>query len=197
MDNKILYEETIDVLLDLLKGTITDFSAAHETAHEYYNSKPLFSITSSKLALLKNISYFSNYQIRNEIASLCCKLYPQKSLVKWEGESVGNVDFVGIQNGVKTGYRVSMAEEYMPDMEDMKKAGIEKFVIIVLNNALFNLPPNSMKYRAYEDKSRIRNITLEEYFELVCPGEYKVFQEYIGRFNYEAEILLPSGISVE
>ena len=128
MDNKILYEETIDVLLDLLKGTITDFSAAHETACEYYNSQPLFSITSSKLALLKNISYFSNYQIRNEIANLCCKLYPQNSLVKWEGASVGNVDFVGIQNGVKTGYRISMAEEYMPDMEDMKKAGIEKLV---------------------------------------------------------------------
>ena len=183
------------MLLDLLKVTISDFFAAHETACEYFNSQPLFSITSSKLALLKNISHSSNYQIRNEIAVLCYKLYPKNNLIKWSGDSLRNVDFIGMHNGVKTGYRVSMTEEHMPDMEDIKKAGIDKFVIIVLKSSLFNLPPNSMKYRVYEDKSRIRNITLEEYFDFVCPGEYKVFQEYIGRFNYEAETLLGLTIS--
>lgn len=195
MDKKILYEETINVLLDLLKDTITSFSAAHDTACGYYHSQPLFSITSSKLALLKNISHFSNYQVRNEIAALCCELYPEDNLEKCAEGTVKNVDFIGMRDGVKTGYRVSMVEEHMPDMVDAKKFGIEKLVVIVLKSGLFNLPPNNAIYRAYEDKNRIVNITLEEYFESVAPGEYEVFQEYIGRFNYEAETLLGLTIS--
>lgn len=195
MDKKCLYEETINVLLDLLKGTITDFSAAHDTACEHYHSQPLFSITSSKLALLKNISHFSNYQVRNEMADLCCKLYPADRLEKDTEFAVKNVDFIGMCDGIKTGYCVSMVEEYMPDIADAKKSGIEKLVVIVLKSGLFNLPPNNTKYRAYEYKNIIQNITLEEYFDSITPGEYEVFQEYIGRFNYEAEILLGLTIS--
>jgi len=195
MNKKCLYEETINVLLDLLKNTITNFSAAHDTASEYYHSQPLFSITSSKLALLKNISHFSNYQVRNEMANLCCKLYPTDKLEKNAECTVKNVDFIGMCDGVKTGYCVSMVEEYMPDMVEAKRIGIEKMVIIVLKSGLFNLPPNNTKYRAYEYKNKIQNITLKEYFDSVAPGEYDVFQEYIGRFNYEAEILLGLTIS--
>ena len=156
MDKKCLYEETINVLLDLLKDTITSFSAAHDTACEYYHSQPLFSITSSKLALLKNISHFSNYQVRNGMADLCCKLYPVDKLEKGTECTIKNVDFIGICDGIKTGYYVSMVEEYMPDMTDAKKSGIEKLVIIVLTSGLFNLPPNNTKYRAYEYKNEIQ-----------------------------------------
>lgn len=195
MDNKVLYEETINTLLNLLKKTASNFSAAYETAYGYYNAQPLFSITSPKLALLKKVSYFSNYQIRNEMANLCYRLYTENSSNECINTSVKNVDFIGICKGVKTGYYVSMNEEYMPDLEEAKKSGIEKVVIIVLNNSLFNLSPASYEYREYKDKNMIKNITLEDYLQFLCPGEYEVFQEYIGRFNYEAEMLLGLTVS--
>lgn len=190
MDNKVLYEETVGVLLSLLRETIDEFTKAYDVTYGYYDSHPLFSITSPKLKLMKAISHFSNYQVRNEIAKLCKKIHHIDESESDLKSPIKNIDFYRTIEDKKVGYYVSMNEEYMPDFDEARAHGIEKLVIIVLKNKTLFFPPNSTKYRNYADKHRIQNISLEEYFENQCPGEYEVFQEYIGRFNYEAEIML-------
>lgn len=195
MENKILFEQTTKILIDSLNDTIRNFEKAYNVAYEYYQSQPLFSITSYKLDFLEDISYFCNYRVRNEIALMCKKLYQQNKNSLFEATPINNIDFIEICDGKKIGYYVSLKEEYMPDLEEAKNAYIEKIIIVVLKSNLLNLPPKFKKYQDYDDKNMIKNITLKDFFEYVCPGEYEVFESYIGRFNYEAEVMLGLTIS--
>lgn len=83
-----------------------------------------------------------------------------------------------------------MQEQNMPDLTQSVATGLSKHVVIVPKSNLINLPNNSHKYQAYPYKKLTHCITLEEFFNCIAPGEYEVFQEYIGRFNYDAEIML-------
>lgn len=194
MDNRFLYEETVCILLSELDKTINDLTQSYDILVNDYTSQPLFSITSPKLALLKVVSDFNNYCVRNEMAHLCEKIHRIDSSTDSK-HNFKNIDFYRTVNGKEIGYYVSMHEEYILDIEDAKAAGIEEFVVIVLKSNILDLPPNTSNYRNYVDKHRISNISLDEYFESQCPGEYEILQEYIGRFNYEAEIKLGLTVS--
>lgn len=186
MEHEFLFEQTANILIDALEEIIDNFTESYNIAHEHYQVQPLFSITSPKLDLLNQVSYFINYRVRNEIALLCKELCE----ITEDSKSIKNIDFYQTIDKKKIGYFVSFTEKYMLDLEEAKNFGIEKVVVIVLNSNLFNLPPNSHKYRNYPDKHKIKNISLKDFFEIVCPGEYTVFEEYIARFNCEAEIML-------
>lgn len=189
MSTKDLYLETVDWLKDTLQQTISNFSDAYDTAFNYYNSQPLFSITSRELALLKQVDHYSNYQIRNALARLC------KQLAVMYGFSVADstessVDFYILSDEEKIGYYISMQEQNMPDLTQAVAVGLSKHIIVVPKSNLINLPNNSHKYRAYPHKQLTHCITLEEFFNRIAPGEFEVFKEHIGRFNYDAEIML-------
>lgn len=195
MENRMLFEQTTKILLDSLNETIKNFTKAYDVAYDDYQVEPLFSITSSKLELLKSISHFCNYQVRNEIALMCKKLHKNNRNSLFETTPIKNIDFIEICDRKKIGYFVSLTEEYKIDLEEAKNVGIEKVVIIVLKSNLYNLPPKSKAYQNYNYKNMIKNITLRDYFENICPGEYEIFEAYIGKFNYEAEIMLGLTIS--
>jgi hypothetical protein len=184
--NEFLFEQTTKNLIDLLKDTIKNFTESYNTAHGHYQVQPLFTIISPKLELLKSISKFCNYQVRNEMVSLCKELCNAIA----DSKPIKSIDFYEFRDKKKIGYYVSFNEEYMLDLEEAKNSGIKEVRVIVLKSNLFNLPPNSQKYRNYSDKALIKNISLQDFFESVCPGEYAIFEEYIGRFNYEAELML-------
>ncbi len=189
MSTKELYQETIDWMKDSLQHTISSFSGAFDAAFNYYNSQPLFSITSRELALLKQVDHYSNYQIRNALARLC------KQLAVEFGYQVADsaepaVDFYILSDGEKIGYYISMQEQNMPDLTQAVAVGLSKHIVVVPKSNLINLPNNSHKYRAYPYKQLTHCITLEEFFNCIAPGEFEVFQEHIGRFNYDAEIML-------
>lgn len=74
MRTRNLYWEIVDWLRDTLQHTISSFSDAYDAAFNHYDSQPLFSITSRELELLKQVDYYSNYQIRNALARLCKQL---------------------------------------------------------------------------------------------------------------------------
>lgn len=188
MDNRKLYEKTIRNMADSLKITVDDFYKAHNTLDNHFKSHPLFMIASNKLALLENISYFTNYQARKNIADLCKSLCTNSGKEVIHFEKIKQVDF-GIAIDKKIiGYYISAIEEYMPDLTEIKKAGIDKLVFVVLKNNLIGTRPNTQKYRNYPDKEMIENISLEDFFNSYWPGEYKIFKEYIERFNEDAEV---------
>lgn len=194
MDNRLIYEEKLSILLTSLKKTITDFSQAYDTQYNFFDSRPLFSVTSSKLSLLEKISYFNNHCVRKEMASLCENIHQIKASA-YNQKHLNNIDFYRTVGKVKIGYYISMQEEYMPDIKDAIDAGIDKVVIIVLKTNVLNFPPNNSKYHNYDYKDKLANICLKEYFDSQCNGEYEIFQEYLGRFNYEAEIMLGLTVS--
>lgn len=194
MSTKELYQETIDWLKDVLQHTISSFSGAYDATFNYYNSQPLFSITSRELALLKQVDHYSNYQIRNALARLCKLLAVEFGHQVADSEEPA-VDFYWLSDGEKIGYYISMQEQNMPDLTKAVAVGLSKHIVVVPKSNLINLPNNSHKYRAYPYKDLTRCISLEEFFNCIAPGEFEVFQEYIGRFNYDAEIMLGLVIS--
>ena len=190
MSTRELYEETIDWMKDLLQHTIGSISDAYDATYNYYNSQPLFHISSRELVLLKQVDHFCNYQIRDALAMLCKKLAEKYGHQVIDDTSASDVDFYELRDGEKIGYFISMQEMDMPKIEHAVEDGLSKHIVIVAKNNLINLPNNSFKYRAYPYKNMTCCITLEEYFNGISPGEFNVFQEYIGRFNYDAEIML-------
>lgn len=190
MSTRDLYEEAIDHMKDLLQNIISNFSGAYDVAFNHYNSQSLFTITSRELALLKQVDHFSNYQIRSVLAQLCKRLAVEFDCKIVDGIEASDVDFCEICNGEKIGYYISMQEIDMPNLENAIAAGLSKHIVIVAKSNLINLPNNSFKYRAYPYKHLTHCITLEEFFNRISPGEFEVFQEYIGRFNFDAEMML-------
>lgn len=186
---KDLYQETIDWMMDTLQHTISGFSDAYNAAFNYYNSQPLFSITSRELALLKQVDHYSNYQIRNALAQLCKKLATEFEY-QVADSTEPNVDFYILSGGERIGYYISMQEQLMPDLTQAIATGLTKHIVVVPKSHLIDLPSNSHKQRAYPYKDLTHCITLEEYFNRIAPKEFEVFQEYIGRFNYDAEMML-------
>lgn len=184
-----LYQETVDWLRDTLQHTISSFSDAYDAAFNHYDSQPLFSITSREVELLKQVDYYSNYQIRNALARLCKQLSVEFGYQVVDSAEP-SVDFYRLSGGEKIGYYISMQEQNMPDLAQSVATGLSKHVVVVPKSNLINLPNNSHKYQVYPYKKLTHCITLEEFFNCIAPGEYKVFQEYIGRFNYDAEIML-------
>lgn len=190
MRTRDLYEETIDYMKDLLQDTISNFAGAYDVAFNHFNSQPLFSITSRELELLKQVDHFSKYQIRNALAQLCKQLSIEFGHEVVDATESADVDFYELCDGEKIGYYFSMQEVDMPNLESAVAAGLSKHIVIVAKNNLINFPNNSFKYRAYPYKHLTDCITLEEFFNRISLGEFEVFQEYIGRFNYDAEVML-------
>lgn len=190
MSTRELYEETIDWMKDLLQQTISSFSSAYDTVYNHYNSQPLFSITSRELVLLKQIDHYSEYQLRNALAQLCKQLAIEFGHKVADGTEMSKVDFYELCDGKKIGYYISMQEINMPDLAQAVTAGMSEHIVVVAKNNLINHSSNSHKYRTYAYKKLTHCITLEEFFNRICPGEFEVFQEYIGRFNVDAEIML-------
>lgn len=195
MNSRVLYEEAINSMTEMLDATIRNSKCAYDTAYSYYNAQPLFYIASPKLDLLKKISDFSNDKARNTIAKLgeqICILFGHHIS---ERDCKADVDFYDLSNGEKRGYYFSMKEEYMPDLNEAVANGMSSHIVVVLNNNCFGLPPNNDKYRSYPHKEITQIITLKEFFDGIRPGEFEIFQEYIGRFNYDAEIMLGLTVS--
>lgn len=185
-----LYQETVALLKDMLRDTISASCGAYDVAYNYYKSQPLFSITSKELALLKQIDHFHNYQVRNTIALLCRNLATKSGHNIIDGIQSADVDFFEISNGEKTGYYISTHNQDMPKIDEAIAEGMTKHIAVVLKTKIISLPNNSRAYRNYCHKNLTYSITLEEFFDRFVPGQFKVFQEYIGRFNYDAEIML-------
>ena len=194
MNNEFLYEKAINTLLESLKDNINNFTASFETINDYYKSQPLFMITSPKYELIRCVSISNNKKTRSVIAELCKELCSQRKTTI-ESKSIKNIDFYEVQNNVKIGYYVSLQEEYTLDFEEASKIGIDNIVIIVLKSNLTNLKPNNNKYSNYKYKNKIKNITLEDFLNSVNEGEYELFKNYVGKFNYEAERMLGLTIS--
>lgn len=195
MSNRALFEEAIQTMSNWMEKTINDFSNAYDALDVDFNVHPLFTIASPKVNMLKSIATFNDRQACATIATLCKKLCIANGRTVIEGCDFKNVDFFEKRNGMKIGYLVSTREEYMWDLEDAAKSGMTHHVTIVLQNNLLNLPPNSHKYRSYPYRTITSRMSLESFFDDVCPGEYEVFQEYIGRFNYDTELMLGLTVS--
>lgn len=195
MSTRDLYQETIGNMRDLLQHTISDFYGAYDAVFNHYNSQPIFSITSREFELLKRIEHFSNFQTRNTLALLCRKLLSEFGFHVSNSDESSDVDFYVLCGSDKIGYYVSMQEMGMPNLTQAVAAGMTKHIVIVLKSNLIMLPNNSYKYRAYPHKQLTSCISLEEFFNSVSPGEYEVFKEYIGQFNYDAEMMLGLAVS--
>lgn len=191
MSTRDMYEETIDCMKDLLQYTVSSFSDAYDVAFNHYNSQPLFSITSRELELLKQVDRYSSYQARNALAQLCKRLAIEFGHQVFDGTESSKVDFYILCDGEKIGYYLSIQEKTdMPDLKQAVETGLSKRIVVVAKSNLVNNPHNSSKYCAYPYRHLTSYITLEEYFNRISPGEFEVFQEYIGRFNYDAEMML-------
>lgn len=190
MSTQELYQETISWMKDQLQQTINDFSGAYDVAYNHYHAKPLFSITSQELELLKSVDHFSKYQTRNALVQLCRQVAVEFGHNVVDCTKSSDVDFYELCDGNKIGYYVSMHPMDMPNLEQAIADGLTEHIVIVAESSLINLPNASHKYREYPYKEITRCITLEEFFNCVAPGEFEVFQEYIGRFNYDAEMML-------
>lgn len=196
MNTRELYKETVDGLKELLQQTINNFSSAYDTAYNYYNSQPLFSVTSTsrEQELLKQVDLYSEYQLRNALAQLCKQLAKEFGHKVADCTEASKVDFYEMRDGMKIGYYISMQEINMPDLTQAVAAGMTEHIVVVAKNNLINLSSNSHKYRTCAYKKLTHGITLEEYFNRICPGEFEVFLEYVKQFNYDAKIML--GLSV-
>lgn len=195
MDSRVLYEEAISSMTEMLDETISDMKCAYDTARDEYHSQPLFYIASPKLSSLNTISHFSNYQTRNTLAKLgkqLCIMFGHRVV---ECDCKADVDFYDLSDGKKQGYYFSMIEEYMPNLDEAVANGMSSHIVVVLKDNNIGLPPNSYEYRRYPHKSITQIITLKEFFDGIHPGEFEIFQEYIGRFNYDAEIMLGLTVS--
>lgn len=195
MDSRILYEEAVNAMSEMLNDTIRNFTGAYDTARDYFHSEPLFYIASPKLDLLKSVSHFSNYQTRNTLATLCKKFLVMFGYAVADCKCKADVDFYVLSDDKKTGYCLSMKEDYMPNIDNAVADGMTNHVVVVLKSNTVKLPPNSFKYRDYQHKSIIRIVSLKEFFDEVSLGEYEIFEEYIGRFNYDAEMMLGFTVS--
>lgn len=194
METRTLYEETITNMLEMLQKTVNNFSAATDTVHDDFAALPLFYVISPSFALVEAIEYFSRYQAKKAMVSLCRKLCDHFGMETSDCICNDNVDFFIHKNGKKWGYSISYREDYMPSLEDSVADGMVAHYTVVLSTNLIVLPPNSFKYRNYPHKYLTSNITLKELFDQLWQGEYEVFKEYIGRFNYEAGLIL--GLSI-
>ncbi len=195
MDSRVLYEEAIHSMTEMLKDTIRNFKYAYDTAYNYYHAQPLFYIASPRLNLLKAISHFSNHQARDTLANLgkqLCILFGHRVV---ERDCKADVDFYILSDEEKQGYYFSMIEEYMPDLDEAVAHGMSNHTVVVLKESCLLFPPNNDKYRSYPHKGITHIISLKEFFDGIRPGEFEIFQEYIGRFNYDAEIMLGLTVS--
>ena len=150
MDNHDLYESTFKTLTTQLSETINGLSLSHNVVCKDLAITPLFSVA-DKLDLLLAVSRFSNYQVRNACYQMCFDLCVRYGYDAIETPGIINVDFCIIDSGKKIGYLFSFSPEYMLDLENAKKHGITKLVIVVLKNDLCLFYPNSFKYRDYLD----------------------------------------------
>ena len=195
MNSRVLYEEAINSMTEALDETVRVFKCAHDTADSYFHSHPLFYIVSPKLDLLETISDFNKRQARNILAELCKQLYILFGHRVAERDCESNVDFYDLSDGEKRGYYFSMTEEYMPDLDEAIANGMNSHIVVVLKDKCIGLRPNSDKYRCYSHKGITQIITLKEFFDEIRPGEFEIFQEYIARFNYDAEMMLGLTVS--
>ena len=195
MDSHTIYEEAVNTMIEMLNDTIRDCTGAYNTVRDYFHQECLFCITSPKLDLLKAISHFSNYQVCNAIATLCKKFLIMFGYTVVDCKRNIDVDFYVLRDDRKIGYYISMNEDYMPNIDDAVADGMTNHVVILLKSSRTELPPNSHKYHDYPYKSIVRIVLLKEFFNEVSPGEYEIFEEYIGRFNYDAEIMLGLTVS--
>lgn len=190
MSTEDLYQNTIELLNDLLQDTVNSFSRAYDTIYNYYDSKPLFSITSRDLELVKHVDHFSKHQTRNVLAQLCQQISAEFGYEVTECTDASDVDFFLIIGDNKIGFYVSMVEMYMPNIETAVISGMNEHYVIVPNCSLANLCPNFSEYHNYPYKDITHRITLENFFDYIHPREFAKFQEYIERFNYDAEMML-------
>lgn len=195
MNSRVLYETAINSMTEMLDDTIRGFKCAHKVMHNYYRSQPLFCIVSPELDLLKKVSYSSNYQARNTLAELGKNLCILFEHCVAERDCKSDVDFYELSDEGKRGYYFSMSEEYMPDLDEAVAKGMTSHIVVVLKDNCISLPPNSQKYLRYSHKGITKIITLKDFFDGIHPGEYEIFQEYIGRFNYDAEKMLGLTVS--
>lgn len=195
MDTRALYEEAMQNMYSLLEDTIQNMNNAYSTMNDDFQAGSLFSVTSPQLILLKSVSHFNDYQIRNELASLCQRICETVGFQSYNGTRSSGVDFYVCYDGQKTGYTISMNEVYMPEIDRAVAEGMDQHFTVVLKQNLLNCPPNNQTYRNYPYKSITSNISLRDFFEHIQPGEFDVFKKYIDQFNYEAELLLGFAIT--
>ncbi len=198
MNKTDLYEETITEMLHSLRSVADKLSASYNTAYDVFDSQPLFSVTAhtKELGLLKTVNAVFSKDIRDILAELCKKLTVEVGYQVVDHHETGDVDFYMIRDGEKIGYYFSMQELNMPTIDDAIKRGMSKHIVVVPKAKILDFPGNSKQYHSYPYKERTKCITLEEFFNTcVSAGEFEIFQEYIGRFNYEAETMLGLGVT--
>lgn len=199
MDTRILYEASIQRMYALFEENVQGMSGAYLALKDDFQAMPLFSITSPELILLKSVSRISNYQIRNEMANLCRKLCETFGLQTFDSDHLSNIDFFVCHNGHKTGYSISMNEDYLPELDVAIAEGMDQHITVILKQHLTNCSSNHTNYRKYRHKDITSKISLEEFFKHIHPEdhpkEFEIFKEYIGRFNYDAELLLGLNIT--
>jgi len=190
---KKLYEEIYTELINLLKDTAEKSYLAY--AEDRMN--PLFSITNNKFNLMRNVAYFSNYQVLNVCKRMCIELCMNKNITIVETPKFKEVDFLMDYNGKWTGVIVSDKSSFMPDIDDAIEFGIEKVINVVLKDCdvpVF-LKPNSGPYKLYPYKERVENITIKQFYDKIGDDSYDEFKECVSRYNYEAELTLGMTVS--
>lgn len=189
-----IFEECFANLNDMLNDTVDNFS----TGYEIYNMEPLFCVSKKAFNLMRTVAHYSDYQILNVCREMCLKLCGQYGIEAKQTPEYKEIDFMAIINGVKTGFFVTHAYKFMPDIKDAIEDGIVSVVNICLRFAKDGKEivhkGNSKAYGKYPYRDIIENITIRQFFEMVGSDEYGEFLEYVGHYNYNAEQKL--GITV-
>lgn len=184
---KTLYESAITEMTRLLEKTVDDFSMAYEVSA----MEPLFCISNKQFPLMKNVAYFSNYQVLNGCRQLCIEMCKQMEIPIKETPESEDVDFILEMEGKPKGVLISFTSNYMPNVHDEMMHNIEELIVVVLQDSMDEQPqfykPNNCKYRNYKYKDSIKQITMKQFFEMLGRDDYEDFKECVGRYNYDAE----------
>lgn len=189
-----IYEDEVEEMSNLLKETIDKF----EKGYEVSIMEPLFCISKKQFELLDTISRLSNYQVRNGCWRLCEALCKQMNIDVENTFGINNIDFLIRWQGRKVGISVAFKANYMPEVEEIVMEELDELLIVVLQDAKGERPlfyrPNNSKYRNYKYREKIKNITMQQFFEMLGRSDYDDFRECVARYNYDAEQAL--GITV-
>jgi len=191
---KTLYESAIADMTKLLDKTVDDFSMAYEVS----DMEPLFCVSNKQFPLMKTVAHFSNYQVLNGCRQLCIDMCKQMEMQIKEITENEDVDFILEVDDKSIGILISFTPNFMPNVSDEMMRIIDKLTVVVLQDSMDGQPqfykPNSHKYRNYQHKNRIEQITMKQFFEMLGRDDYEDFKECVGRYNYDAEQKL--GITV-
>ena len=186
MEKDYLYEYSANALRENLLQVSTNVSEAYKVL----GREPMFCVANKNLRILKGVEAFAGRAVTNVVIDLLIHILKDNG-IRLESRNTDITDFCICNDTQCVGYIVTEKEEWVVNVEELKAAGIDKLVFIVLEekksaDVLF-FEPTSGRFLDSGCKGYVNNVLLQDFLEGLGINEFETFKEFAQIYSNMAE----------